>query len=135
MVDEIKRMILLKLAPAPNTPTGSAPSPRTGSSNGSDESISARIELLTPQERHVFRLCFQSGVLTYREIAEHLDITQIAAKNLVNRLFQSELKRSLFAKEYQHGAARVTIGSGVRRKILAGATRSRKPTQPVTFAP
>jgi hypothetical protein len=85
--------------------------------------------LLTPQERRVFQLCFQSGFLTYDEIAERLEITAGAAKNLVNRIFLSDRKRPLFSKEYQHGSARVGIGPGLERRILAGGVVQRKDTQ------
>jgi DNA-binding CsgD family transcriptional regulator len=88
--------------------------------NDSPQSSGAAMRLLTPQERRVFQLCFQSGFLTYDEIAKYLDITAVAAKNLVNRIFQSDRKRSLFSKEYKHGSARVGIHSGLEKKILTG---------------
>jgi len=86
----------------------------------SNQSPGVALQLLTPQERRVFQLCFQSGFLTYDEIAKHLDVTAVAAKNLVNGIFQSDGKRSLFAKEYNHGSARVGIHSGLEKRILTG---------------
>jgi len=73
-------------------------------------------------------VCFQSGLLSYRDIAGHLDITPTVAKNLVNRIFQSGVKRSLFAKEYQHGVVRVGVQSGIQERILGSHAReARKP--------
>jgi len=103
--------------------------------NDSPQSSGAAMRLLTPQERRVFQLCFQSGFLTYDEIAKHLDITAVAAKNLVNRIFQSERKRSLFSKEYKHGSARVGIHSGLEKRILTGGVHrdeTEGPAEPST---
>ena len=99
--------------------------------NDSPHSSGAALRLLTPQERRVFQLCFQSGFLTYDEIAKHLDVTAVAAKNLVNRIFQSDGKRSLFAKEYNHGSARVGIHSGLEKKILTGGVHRDESEGPV----
>ena len=122
---ELKETILARLAEM-NEPTQSDGATASASlyspneANHSQQSPGAAMRLLTPQERRVFQLCFQSGLVTYEEIANHLDITASAAKNLVNRIFQSDRKRSLFSKEYRHGAARVGIGSGLEKRILAG---------------
>jgi DNA-directed RNA polymerase specialized sigma24 family protein len=102
--------------------------------NESNQSLSERVKTLSPQERLVFQLCFQSGFLTYGEIAEHLDITPSAAKNLVNRMFQSERKRPLFSKRYTHGTASVGVRPELEKRILAGSTPGKpvrkRPTEP-----
>ena len=97
----------------------------------SNQSLGAAMQMLTPQERRVFQLCFQSGFLTYDEIAKHLDITAVAAKNLVNRIFQSGGKRSLFSKEYNHGSARVGVHSGLEKRILTGGVHRDETEGPV----
>ena len=94
---------------------------RTGPSNQSSQSLEAAARLLTPQERAVFQSCFQSGFLSYGEIASRLEITPTSAKNLVNRIFLSDRKRPLFAKQYKHGAVRVGIGPDVEKRILTGS--------------
>ena len=50
----------------------------------------------------------------------HLQITPTAAKNLVNRIFQSEQKRPLFDKQYQHGVVSVGLQAEIQQRILAG---------------
>ena len=76
--------------------------------------------MLTPQEQRLFQACFQSGLITYKELAEHLDVTPTSAKNIVNRVFQSAQKRGLFRKEHVHGIARVGIKETIEREILNG---------------
>jgi len=49
-----------------------------------------------------------------------LDISAGAAKNLVNRIFQSDRKRPLFEKKYTRGSARVGVSSETRQRILKG---------------
>jgi len=88
--------------------------------HSTQQPLAKMVESLTPQERHVFQLCFQSGHLTYQEIAERLDISAGAAKNLVNRIFQSDKKRPLFEKKYTRGSARVGVRSDTRQSILKG---------------
>ena len=91
-----------------------------------NQSSLAGVKSLTPQERRVFQLCFQTGFLSYRDIASHLDITPTAAKNLVNRIFQSDRKRPLFTKHFEHGAVRVGLPSELQRQILAGSKSSER---------
>jgi len=113
--------VLMQRRRMPNLANHSSQSNRAPNhATHSNRSPGAAMQLLTPQERRVFQLCFQSGFLTYDEIAKQLDITAVAAKNLVNRIFQSDRKRTLFDKEYEHGSARVGIHSGLEKKILTG---------------
>jgi DNA-directed RNA polymerase specialized sigma24 family protein len=96
--------------------------------NETTQSPQAAIRALTPQERRVFQVCFQSGLLSYRDIAGHLDITPTAAKNLVNRVFQAADKRMLFVKHHEHGAVRVGVQPGIQERILGSHAReARKP--------
>ncbi|NQT82217.1 sigma-70 family RNA polymerase sigma factor [bacterium] len=92
---ELRRALLLRLNEFVHANQGnqSGDARKGNDANEPNQSLSTRVESLTPQERRVFQLCFQSGFLTYGEIAEHLDITPSAAKNLVNRMFQAERKR------------------------------------------
>ncbi len=133
---ELKRALILRLGESteptgPNRSLGSTlsgpnPSVLANQSNGSPET---GVHSLTPQERRVFRLCFQSGFVTYRDIAGELGITPSAAKNLVNQIFQSDRKRPLFTKQYEHGTAKVGVRPDVERSILTkGGRRRTKPT-------
>lgn len=126
----LRQALLVRLDEATGA-NGSAESqdqPEATRATETTQSPQAAIRALTPQERRVFQVCFQSGLLSYRDIAGHLDITPTAAKNLVNRIFQSGVKRSLFAKEYQHGVVRVGVQSGIQERILGSHAReARKP--------
>jgi DNA-binding MarR family transcriptional regulator len=75
---------------------------------------------LTPQEKRLFQVCFECGLVTYRELAGRLGITPTSAKNIVNRLFQNTDKRALFRKEWTHGVAKVAVDETVQRQILKG---------------
>jgi hypothetical protein len=89
--------------------------------------LSGRAEVvknLSPQERRLFELCFQSGPLTYRGLGEHLGVSPVSAKNLVNRIFLDKDKRDLFRKERVDGIARVSISTAVEREILKGRDSS-----------
>jgi DNA-directed RNA polymerase specialized sigma24 family protein len=92
--------------------------------NQTNHSPASAVRSLTPQERRVFEVCFQSGLLSYRDIAAHLEITPTAARNLVNRIFQSDRKRPLFTKERRHSAVRVGVQPGVQAYILGSRTHS-----------
>lgn len=121
-VTDLKEALLVRLDEA----TGANQSARSGDpfrptrATEATQSPQAAIRALTPQERRVFQLCFQSGLLSYRDIAIHLDVTPTAAKNLVNRVFQSARKRPLFVKRYEHGAVRLGVQPDLQRRILGG---------------
>jgi DNA-directed RNA polymerase specialized sigma24 family protein len=129
-IADLRQALLVRLDEATGA-NGSAESqdqPGATRATETTQSPQAAIRALTPQERRVFQVCFQSGLLSYRDIAGHLDITPTAAKNLVNRIFQSGVKRSLFVKEYQHGVVRVGVQSGIQERILGSHAReARKP--------
>ncbi len=94
--------------------------------NGANHSPKDIIDSLTHQEKRIFQLCFRLGFMSYSEIASHLHITPIAAKNLVNRIFQSQTKRPLFIKKYTHGQARVGIQPVLEKRILTGRNYPKK---------
>ena len=125
-LSELKRALLVRLAESAQATQsddrGTAGPQNRG--NHSSQSPATIVRSLTRQERHVFQLCFESGFMTYREIAEELDITPSAAKSLVNRMFQSDRKRPLFAKQYKHGSVRVGIRPNLEKVILAGAGKN-----------
>ncbi|MDP2897842.1 MAG: sigma factor-like helix-turn-helix DNA-binding protein [bacterium] len=125
---ELRRALLIRLAEVveENQSNHSDDKGEKDDTNGSNQSLSTTVKSLTPQERRVFQLCFQSGFLTYGEIAAHLDITPSAAKNLVNRMLQSDRKRPLFSKQYRHGTARVGIQPDFEKRILAGNSRGKR---------
>jgi hypothetical protein len=100
-------------------------STESNESNRSTESVSRkgdwRMELfrkLTPREQSLFRACFGSGLITYRELAKRLDISPISAKNIVNRLFQDGDKRRLFRKTHVRGLTKVGVTEAIEKKIL-----------------
>ena len=120
----LKQSMLVRLeailhANAPGRPQGR--NQQTGA-HLSGLPIAAMLRLLSEQERNLFQLCFQSGFLTYREIAAHLDISAAAAKNVVNRMFLSEKKRPLFTKKYRHGVARVGLHPDMKGGVFSGNT-------------
>jgi len=82
------------------------------------------VKNLSPQEKRLFELCFRSGPHTYRGLGEHLGVSPISAKNLVNRIFLDKDKRDLFRKEKVEGIARVSISTAVEREILKGRDSS-----------
>jgi len=131
-IADLRQALLVRLDEA-TRPNGSAESqdPR-GATRATEttQSPQTAIRALTPQERRVFQVCFQSGLLSYRDIAGHLDITPTAAKNLVNRVFQAAHKRSLFTKECRHGVVRVGVQAGIQERILGSQIRgTRRPRE------
>jgi len=109
------------------TPPGSvAPSARESPAGSTIAALDLEetVEQLTPQERRVFEICFQSGFLTYKDIAHQLDTTATTAKNIVNRIFRDPNKARLFHKKQRHGIASVALDGEVEKRILG--TRARE---------
>ena len=124
-IADLRQALLVRLDEATGA-NGSAESqdqPGATRATETTQSPQAAIRALSPQERRVFQVCFQSGLLSYRDIAGHLDITPTAAKNLVNRVFQAADKRMLFVKHHEHGAVRVGVQPDLQRRILGGAKK------------
>ena len=119
---QMKQALLLRLAEASQSPqsTDQTSTGQATESTRSNRSATDIIRSLSPQERRVFQLCFQSGFLSYHEIANQLEISASSAKNLTNRMLQSQAKGSLFAKRYQHGAAQVGVQPQLQSRILRG---------------
>jgi len=136
-VADLRQALLVRLDEATGV-NGSAESqdqPGATRATEATQSPQAAIRALTPQERRVFQVCFQSGLLSYRDIAGHLDITPTAAKNLVNRVFQAAHKRPLFVKEYRHGAVRVGVQPGIQERILGSRARETRRPREVVLRP
>jgi len=132
LLAELKESVLERIDSLKQTSTES------NESNRSIESVPRkcdwRIELfkkLTPREQSLFRACFGSGLITYKELAKRLDISPISAKNIVNRLFQDGDKRRLFRKTHVRGATKVGVTEAVEKKILhsdrKGSKKNKKP--------
>jgi len=80
---------------------------------------------LTSQEKRLFQICFQTGLITYRELAQKLDITPTSAKNLVNRLFKNPGKCKLFEKRNLHGISQIRVAKNIEKHILNGKVKHR----------
>ena len=111
---EIKARVLERIGSLGNE------SVRSCGSSGSKEPVPADgdqiehiLHKLTLQEQRLFHICFQSGLVTYREVAEKLGISPVSAKNIVNRLFQNGQKSRLFEKEYAPEQPLAWIGENV----------------------
>ncbi len=74
------------------------------------------LEKLTPQEKKLFKLCFQNGLITYEDLAERLGISLITTRGIVNRLFQDVDKRRLFCKKRRDGFINVGLTEVVERE-------------------
>lgn len=137
---ELKQALVLRLDEAARaTESAESDDPlvvdASNRANQTNHSPMSAVRSLTPQERRVFEVCFQSGLLSYRDIAAHLEITPTAAKNLVNRIFQSDRKRPLFTKEHRHGAVRVGVRPGIQEHILGSRTSEAETKHPALTWP
>ena len=74
------------------------------------------LQKLTPQEKNLFKLCFQNGLITYEDLAERLGISLITTRGIVNRLFQDVDKRRLFCKKRRDGFINVGLTEAVERE-------------------
>jgi hypothetical protein len=121
ILSELKEAVLVRIdswkshTTRSNRPTESNESDRAGG-----DWLGEALNNLTPQEKRLFQVCFECGLVTYRELAGRLGITPTSAKNIVNRLFQNKGKRALFRKECKHGIAKVGVDEVIQRQILKG---------------
>ncbi|MHC4104103.1 MAG: sigma factor-like helix-turn-helix DNA-binding protein [Planctomycetota bacterium] len=74
------------------------------------------LQKLTPQEKKLFKLCFQNGLITYEDLAERLGISLITTRGIVNRLFQDVDKRRLFCKKRRDGFINVGLTEAAERE-------------------
>ena len=132
LLAEIKDVLLDRLASASQGPTRSSQARRSQTSPPGRLSLKDAIAALTPTEQKVFRICFDGGLLTYRAIAERLDVAPTTAKNIVNRLFKDSDKRRLFQKRQVHGIAQVTLNEEVQKQILNGRENQCRKSGPLT---
>jgi hypothetical protein len=125
---ELKEAVLVRIDSLKNTAAGANKSTQSNESNRSagtgGDWLGEALNTLTPQEKRLFQVCFECGLVTYRELAGRLGITPTSAKNIVNRLFQNTDKRALFRKECTHGVAKVAVDETVQRQILKGRQRA-----------
>ena len=121
LLSELKQSILERVDSLRSESTESNRSRKSNiSSQTKSDWLREAMKSLTPQEQRLFQACFQSGLITYKELAKHLDVTPTSAKNIVNRLFQSAEKRGLFRKQRVRGIARVGITEAIEQDILRG---------------
>jgi hypothetical protein len=120
LLGEIRTLVLERIESLKMAPTQSNQSRRLDSAVWLKESLGR----LTCQERRLFQICFSSGLLSYRELSEQLDITPTSAKNIVNRLFKDNNKRKLFQKKHHHGIARIEVPEAVKERILRGNSKT-----------
>jgi len=96
-------------------------------SNRSELSVAEQLWRLTPRERAVFRICFESGFLTYRELGEKLGLSQVAAKNVVNALLRHPHKSGLLTKAGTPKEVRVGVAQDVSAEVLRAKTGKTAP--------
>ena len=89
---------------------------RTGQTLPKGNWVMDTLEKLTPQEKKLFKLCFQNGLITYEDLAERLGISLITTRGIVNRLFQDIDKRRLFCKKRRDGFINVGLTEAVERE-------------------
>jgi len=87
-------------------------------SNHSQRSVAQQLEQLTPRERSVFRICFESGFLTYEELGARLGLSPIAAKNVVNAILRHPHKSDLLTKMGKAKQVRVGVPDEVSEEVL-----------------
>jgi DNA-binding CsgD family transcriptional regulator len=90
----------------------------TAHSNRSELSVAEQLWRLTPRERAVFRICFESGFLTYRELGEKLGLSPVGAKNVVNALLRHPHKSGLLTKAGTPKEVRVGVAQEVSAEVL-----------------
>ena len=95
-VAELRQAVIAKLRPV-------------FSRNDSAGSVTDRLARLSQRERSIVRECVRSGLLTYEEIAQRLNVNPGSVKNVVNRLSRDYAKRGIFEKQ-QKEDGRVKIG-------------------------
>ena len=119
---ELREAVLVRIDSWKSHTTRSNRSTQSNESNMSagtgGDWLREALDNLTPQEKRLFQVCFECGLVTYRELADRLGINPTSAKNIVNRLFQNTDKRALFRKECTHGVAKVAVDETVQRQIL-----------------
>ena len=87
-------------------------------SNRSQLSAAQQLEQLTPRERSVFRLCFDSGHLTYGELGEKLGLSRLRAKNVVNAILRHPHKSGLLTKADKGKEVRVGVPDEISDELL-----------------
>ena len=122
LLGELKEVVLERIDSLKQAPTGS---------NESTESVESKgnlhnefLQKLTPREQTLLKACFESGLITYKEVAARLGITPTSAKNIVNRIFQSTDKRRFFRKMRVGGVAKIGIDKAIEKRILSGKERA-----------
>lgn len=122
LLAELKEVVLERIDSLKRTSTESIESP--GSVRSKDDFRNEFTQKLTPREQNLLRVCFGSGLITYKEVAQHLGITPTSAKNIVNRIFQNTDKRRFFRKTRSGGIARIGVDKTVEKGILGGSQKS-----------
>ena len=122
LLAELKEVILERIDSMKRASTGSTRSPESVRSK--DDLHNEFMKKLTPREQSLLRVCFGSGLITYKEVAQRLGITPTSAKNIVNRIFQNTDKRRFFRKTCISGVARIGVDKMLEKKILRGSQKS-----------
>jgi len=118
VIAELKESVLARLDSLKKLSTESNESTQSVKSDTKSDWRVKLLGRLTPQERNLFKVCFTGGLITYKELAQRLNISPVSAKNLVNQLFKDPDKRRLFHKKHIHGAAKIGVNPAVEQKIL-----------------
>ena len=122
LLGELKQVLLERIDSLKQVPTGSKESTESVESKGN--LYNELLLKLTPREQTLLKVCFESGLITYKEVAARLGITPTSAKNIVNRIFQSSDKRRFFRKMRMGGVAKIGVDEAIEKKILIGKERT-----------
>jgi len=120
LLNEIKSSILQRIDSLKPLPTGSNESVESAKPKDDKDQLKSTFDKLTGQEKRLFQICFQAGLISYKELAHHLNITPVSAKNIVNRLFKDDKKQKLFIKQKTCGITKIALNKRIEKQILSG---------------
>ena len=125
LLAELKEVILERIDSLKRASTGSTRSTESDESVGSKDDLHNKfLQRLTPREQSLLKVCFGTGLITYKEVAQRLGITPTSAKNIVNRIFQNTDKRRFFRKTCTSGIARIGVDKMLEKRILRGSQKN-----------
>ncbi|MBI4173892.1 MAG: hypothetical protein HY519_04185 [Candidatus Aenigmarchaeota archaeon] len=121
-IDEAKMVLLEKLETgAKAASVAGKPATESTQSTESVDRVSSALGSLTDREKHLIGLLLKLGFVGYRDLASHMGINPVSAKNLVNRMLDHPDKQKLIAKmQNLGGEVRVGVPDHVSDHIMSG---------------